>query len=292
MSTAATSRAIATLEAHLNARLLHRGTRRVTLTEAGKRYLQRCKQILECVDVAEAEAADAQLRPSGHLRIHASTGLGQSYLVPAILCYQPQHSAVSVDLTPSQHVPNIIDEGFDLTVQGSIAELPASSLVAQRLGTVHSVLCVSPSYLRKHGALRTFAELSRNPCHQLASTIFPRDVWIFDCPNGTETFPLSKTRFSVNVAGALAVALCEGTGIGALPISTASRLLRSGALCACWPIIGPQALFPSRQYLNAKVKTFVEFIMEFVPRIESKRCDAYHVNAQIESMAIRISINL
>jgi len=206
ISTAATSRAVAALEAHLNTRLLHRSTRRVILTEAGKRYLQRCEQILACVDVAEAEAADAQLRPSGHLRIHASTSLGQSYVVPAIVRYRERHPAVSVDLTLSQHTPDIIDEGYDLTVQASIAELPDSSLVAQRLGTVHSVLCASPAYLRGHGEPRTLAELSRHPCHQLVSPIFPRDVWTFEGPKGMETFALAKTNFGVNVAGALAVA--------------------------------------------------------------------------------------
>jgi DNA-binding transcriptional LysR family regulator len=280
MSTAATSRAIAALEAHLNTRLLHRSTRRVILTEAGTRYLQRCEQILAAVEAAEAEAADAQLRPSGHLRIHASTSLGQSYLVPAIVRYQQLHPAVTVDLTLSQHAPDIIDEGFDLTVQASIAELPDSSLVAQRLGTVHSVLCASPAYLSEHGAPRTLDELSNHPCHQLVSTIFPRDRWTFEGPNGIETFALAKASFGVNVAGALAVALREGLGIGALPMSTASRLLQSGVLVRVLPEYRLQALtlhalYPSRQYLNAKVKTFVEFIREFVQRILES--DAAHI---------------
>ncbi|WP_321797345.1 LysR family transcriptional regulator [Caballeronia sp. J97] len=279
-STAATSRTIAALEAHLHARLLHRSTRRVTLTEAGRRYLQRCEQILACVDAAEAEAADAQLRPSGHLRIHASTSLGQSYVVPAIVRYQARHPAVSIDLTLSQYTPDIIDEGYDLTVQASIAALPDSSLVAQRLGTVHSVLCASPDYLREQGEPRTLAELSLHRCYQLVSTIFPRDVWTFEGPNGTETFALAKANFGVNVAGALAVALREGMGIGALPMSTASRLLRDGTLVRVLPeyrlqALALHALYPSRQYLNAKVKTFVEFIKEFVPQVLES--DAAHI---------------
>lgn len=271
-STAATSRAIANLEAHLNARLLHRSTRRVILTEAGRRYLQRCEQILACVDQAEAEAADARVRPSGHLRIHASTSLGQSYVVPAIVRYQEQHPAVSIDLTLSQHTPDIIDEGFDLTVQASVTDLPDSSLVAQRLGTVHSVLCASPRYLSQHGTPQTLEDLSSHRCHQLVSTIFPRDCWTFEGPNGTEVFPLAQANFGVNVAGALAVALREGMGIGALPMSTAGAALKSGALVRVLPEYRLQsltlhALYPSRQYLNAKVKTFVEFIRDFFPTI-------------------------
>ncbi|SAK81845.1 LysR family transcriptional regulator [Caballeronia catudaia] len=278
-STAATSRAIASLEAHLKARLLHRSTRRVILTEAGRRYLQRCEQILACVDQAEAEAADARLRPAGHLRIHASTSLGQSYVVPAIVHYQEQHPTVSIDLTLSQHTPDIIDEGYDLTVQATIADLPDSSLVAQRLGTVHSVLCASPRYLNEHGTPRTLEELSRHRCYQLVSTIFPRDSWRFEGPNGIETFPLPKADFGVNVAGALAVALCEGMGIGALPMSTARAALTSGVLVRVLPEYRLQsltlhALYPSRQYLNAKVKTFVEFIKDFFPSIlESDAAD-------------------
>jgi DNA-binding transcriptional LysR family regulator len=128
--------------------------------------------------------------------------------------------------------------------------------------------------------------LSRHPCHQLVSPLFPRDVWTFEGPKGTETFALAKTNFGVNVAGALAVALREGVGIGALPMSTASKLLESGALVRVLPDYRLQALtlyalYPSRQYLNAKVRTFVEFVKDVVPRILES--DAAHIDAPRES---------
>lgn len=98
-TTAYASRAVSDLEAHLRTRLLNRTTRRIALTEAGERYLQRCEQILAYVDQAEAEAGDAHARPAGKLKMHAMAGIGQHYIVPMISRYQKLHPSVQIDLT-------------------------------------------------------------------------------------------------------------------------------------------------------------------------------------------------
>jgi len=272
ITTPAVSRAVSALEAYLRARLLNRSTRKVILTEAGHRYLQRCEQILTFVDQAEAEAADAQVRPTGQLRVHATSTFGQTYVTPAIVRYRQRYPSVSVDLTLSQRMPDIIDEGYDVSVLLSVEELPDSSLVAQRLGTLHSVLCAAPSYLREHGAPRDVQDLSRHTCFQFVSPVYPVDRWLLEGPNGIETARLQEAGFRINSADGLAVALKEGIGIGAVPMSTAVSGLRDGSLARVLPDYRLQpltayALYTSRRYLDAKIKTFVEILQDVIPQM-------------------------
>jgi DNA-binding transcriptional LysR family regulator len=281
----AVSRAVSALEAYLRTRLLNRSTRRVVLTEAGHRYLQRCEQILACVDQAEAEAADAQVRPTGQLRVHATSSFGQTYVTPAIVRYRQRYPSVSVELTLSQHMPDIIDEGYDVSVQLSVDELPDSSLVAQRLGTLHSVLCAAPSYLREHGVPRDVDELSQHACFQFVSSVYPTDRWLLEGPDGIETVHLRPAGFRVNSADGLAVALKDGIGIGVVPLATAVSALRDGSLARVLPAYRLQpltayALYTSRRYLDAKIKTFVEFLRDEIPQIletyETHLCNLQH----------------
>jgi DNA-binding transcriptional LysR family regulator len=270
IATAAVSRAVSSLETHLQARLLNRSTRRVVLTEAGERYLRRCEQILAYLDQAEAEAANAHALPSGRLRVHATTGFGQAYLVPAIVQYQRLHRSVSVELTLSQHVPDLLDEGYDVTLQLSAADLPDSGLISHALGSLHNVLCAAPAYLRERGTPRSVAELAGHDCLQLFTPVFPRDKWQLEGPFGVETFELPQATFQVNIAEALAGALREGIGIGALPMSTALPAMRNGSLLRVLPEYRLQrltvyAMYASRQFLDAKIRTFVEFLKESIP---------------------------
>ncbi|SIT41735.1 Transcriptional regulator [Paraburkholderia piptadeniae] len=265
------SRAIAALESHLRARLFNRSTRRVVLTETGKQYLARCAQILALVDDAEGQAADAQLRPMGHLRVHSSASLGQSYIVPAIVQYQRAFPTVAVGLTLSQHTPDLIEDGYDVTIQASVLELPDSSLVAHKLGTVYSVLCAAPEYLQVNGSPTSPSELQTHSCFQPLSSAFPRDRWLLEGPDGVEKLSLAEPSLTINVAEALGVALREGIGIGALPMSTAAPAFRDRSLVRVLPEYRLQglklyAMYASRQYLDAKVKTFVDFIRDAVPQ--------------------------
>jgi DNA-binding transcriptional LysR family regulator len=265
------SRAVAHLETRLRTRLFNRTTRSVALTEAGQHYFQHCQQILANIDLAEAEAADARVRPSGRLRVHAMPGFGQAYLVPAIIRYQEHYPSVSVDLTLSHHVPDIIDEGYDVAIQICTTRLPDSGLISQRLGTLHSVLCASPAYLGNHGTPDRVVGLACHSCLQLVTSLWPRDRWDLDGPYGQEAIELPATAFQVNIPDALRAALQEGKGIGALPISSAIPALKSGSLIRVLPgyqlhKLTAYVLYPSRQYLSAKIGTFVEFLREVVPR--------------------------
>lgn len=269
-TTAYASRAVSDLEAHLRTRLLNRTTRRIALTEAGERYLQRCEQILAYVDQAEAEAGDAHARPAGKLKVHAMTSFGQHYVVPAVGLYQERYPEVQIELTLAQRMPDLLDEGFDVSLTLATTGLPDSGLVSQRLGSAFSIVCASPAYLERHGVPQTPADLAHHTCMQMVTPVFPTDKWTFDGPNGEETVALGSSRFQVNVAEAMAVAVSRGMGIGLIPIYSAISGLRSGNLVWLLPEYTSQemslyALYPSRQYLDAKIRTWVEFLRDELP---------------------------
>lgn len=271
IQTANASRAISQLESQLRTRLLHRSTRRLALTEAGQRYLDRCKRILDCVDEAEAEAANARVDPSGRLRVHASPSFGQAYVVPTLVRYRERYPAVSIELTLSHHTPDIIEAGYDVMLQLSTTELPDSRLVSHRLGDVHNVLCAAPAYLNTHGVPRTAQDLEAHTCLQFVTTFLPRDRWHLHGPNGRETVAFPKAPVEINLPDALSVALREGIGIGALPMSTALAMFDRGELVRVLHEYRLQrltayAVHASRKYLDAKIKTFMDYLRETVPK--------------------------
>ncbi|MCO7555746.1 LysR family transcriptional regulator [Metapseudomonas otitidis] len=268
-TTANISRAVAHLEGHLKARLLNRTTRRIALTEAGQRYLLRCQQILAYVEEAEAEAGDAHARPAGRLRVHSMTGIGQHYVIRAIAGYRQQYPDVSFDLTLANRVPDLLDEGLDVAIVVA-TELPDSGLVSQRIGATYSILCASPDYIAERGAPRTPADLAQHECLLLISPVMPFDRWHFVGPDGEQMITLGNPSFQVNVGDAMTEAIRSGMGIGVLPLYSAMDGLRDGSLVPVLPhyrlqCLNIYALYPSRQYLDAKIKTWVTYLRETLP---------------------------
>jgi DNA-binding transcriptional LysR family regulator len=263
------SRWISELEGHLRTRLLNRTTRRVALTEAGQRYLERCREILASVAAAEAEASDARAIPAGTLRIHAMSSIGQHYVIPAIAAYQARYPEVTVDLTLSQSVPDLLEEGYDVAIRLSPDALPDSNFVSHHLGTIRTVLCAAPRYLEVHGMPRTVKDLASHSCLQLALPMFPSDRWLLMGPDGEREFQLPASRFKVNMSDAMAVALHEGMGIGTLPTLAIRSALRTGSLVRVLPDYHLQelnvyAVYASRQYLDAKIRTWVQFARKWI----------------------------
>jgi DNA-binding transcriptional LysR family regulator len=266
------SRLVSELEAHLRTRLLNRTTRRIALTGPGERYLQRCYAIIAAVAEAEAEASNAHAKPVGTLKVHAMSSLGQNYVVPAIAAYQERYPDVTVDLTLSQNVPDLIEDGYDVALRVTSTSLPDSGYIAHSLGTLYSVLCASPGYLEKHGVPKTVEDLSHHMCLQVAMPVFPSDRWLLKGVDGEHEFKLPNGRFKVNVPDAMATALQAGMGIGALPTFAIRSLIRSGSLVRVLPEYHLQtlnvfAVYASRQYLDAKIKTWVEFLREWMTQV-------------------------
>jgi DNA-binding transcriptional LysR family regulator len=270
LTTSYVSRAVATLEAHLRTRLLHRTTRRIALTEAGQRYLMRCEQILGYIEEAEAEASDAHARPAGTLKVHAVTGIGQHYLIDAAAGYNEKYPDVSFDLTLANRTTDILDEGYDISVVIA-RELPDSGFISKQLGKTYSVLCASPAYVEKYGMVRQPADLAKHRCLRLVNPVMSLDKWLLDGPDGQELVTVNQTPFQVNSADALSVALKAGMGIGVMPVYVALQYLQDGSLVRVLPNhtlfpLGVYALYPSRQYLDAKIRTWVEFLREYMPQ--------------------------
>jgi DNA-binding transcriptional LysR family regulator len=258
VTTPQASRAITDLESRLHTRLLHRTTRHLSLTEAGERYLQHCEQILAQIDLAEAEAAGAGAQPSGKL-----------HLAPLIARYRKRFPEVMIDLVLAQRVPDIIDEGFDVSVVVA-RELADSALVSQRIGSVYTILCASPRYLSKHGTPLRLVDLNKHTCLQLILPDVPLGQWHFEGEDETVFRHVRPAPLTVNVAEALGEVIRAGMGIGPLPISVALPGLRDGSLVRVLPghrlrANNIYAMYASRRYLDAKIRTFVEFLRDEVP---------------------------
>ena len=268
-STAQTSRLLSELESLLQARLLQRSTRRLALTEVGTRYLERCRLILGEIEDANAEAAGAHLIPRGHLRVQSTTGLGIQLLAPLVARYVKLYPQVNIDLTLSQRPPDLLEEGHDVVITLS-SDLPDSEMIGQPLGSFCSLISAAPSYLQNHGVPQTPADLNQHRCLHLVDPLFT-DSWTFRDEHGEQSIRPGNV-FQVNVAEAMAQAAQAGLGICLLPDYVAVDSYQRGSLVRVLPHyrlheIGIFALYPSRRFLDAKVRTWVEFLKQEIPKV-------------------------
>ncbi|PLZ03147.1 LysR family transcriptional regulator [Burkholderia sp. WAC0059] len=268
MTTGVMSRALSELERHLKARLMHRSTRRLALTPVGEHYLQRCLKILADVDLAEEEASGAHVRPTGQLKMHTFASIGQHYVLPAFTEYQRQYPDVSIDIALLQRMPDLFDGSSEMAVVTAMA-LPDSELVSHLLGSTFSILCASPGYLGARGAPALPQDLLDHDCLLLRTPAFPTYVWQLEGPRGTVQIDVSG-RVQTNTAESLAVSIRHGLGIGMLPLYAAIDDLSRGTLVRVLPEYTLQkmniyALYPSRHFVDARVRTWVEFLRVHMP---------------------------
>ncbi|AZF11087.1 Transcriptional regulator, LysR family [Pseudomonas sp. R2-37-08W] len=263
------SKAVTHLEARLQTRLINRTTRRLALTEAGTRYLQRCEKILDELREADEEAGTAQVTPVGRLKIHAMAAVGNHYVIDAIAKYRETYPSVLFDLTLNNRLPDLLEEGYDMSIVLA-RDLPDSGFVAQRLGTTYSILCASPDYLNKRGMPDTPGSLGERDCLRIVNTVMPAEHWIFEGPEGVETVTTPLSPFHVNTADAMTVAITLGMGIGIQPIASAVAGLKAGTLVRVLPKyrfeeLNLFAIYPSRKFVDAKIKTWVAFLQDYMP---------------------------
>jgi DNA-binding transcriptional LysR family regulator len=297
MTTAQVSRSVTDLESRLRTRLLNRTTRRMALTEAGERYLRSCRRILADLDQAEAEAAAAQANPSGKLRVYGGTSFGQHYVMPLIADYQHHLPDVSVDLTIAHQMPDIIEEGYDVAVVVA-AELEDSALISLHLGSTAAILCASREYLRVHGMPQSFDALDGHTCLQLTDASLPAGQWVSEGPHGETFRHAGVTPLQVNDPEALALAIRGGMGIGPLPVPVALPGLVDGSLVRVLPThrlqkLNIYALYASRRYVDAKIRTFVEFLREKVPLVLAEQeavLSAYDAGVQLRRQTSRTRV--
>ncbi|CAM3836884.1 HTH-type transcriptional activator AaeR [Pseudomonas reidholzensis] len=262
------SRAVSALEQMLDTRLLQRSTRRLSVTDAGRRFYDRCTAILADLENAEAEARNALLEPRGTLRVHCVPGLARQLVTAAVLEYRQAFADVSVDLLLSQRMPNLLEDQLDVSIQ--IARvLPDSAYVSQKIGVSHCVLVASPDYLAQHTPPSAPEDLRDHQCLLLGTVDYARDEWQLKSARGDATFVHTGPHFSVNDMEAMSTAVKRGAGIGLLAGFSAIDDLRSGALVRVLPDYYSEernvyAVYTSRQFVDAKISRFIEALKTHV----------------------------
>jgi DNA-binding transcriptional LysR family regulator len=258
------SRAVTSLEEQLHTAVLHRTTRHLSLTEAGSRFYERAKVILADLDAATDEARNASVSPAGKLRLHCAPGLAQSTVAAALVGYQMRYPDVSVELKIEQSMPNLVEEGYDVSLI-SATQLPDSMYVAQTLGAAWAVMVASPDYVKQHGMPLTREDLAAHRLLELESPASPSREWHIESAHDTHVVTLAKAPMHINVPDVLRAALLAGAGIGTLATYSVADDLAAGTLVRVLPQYRLKpftvfAVYPSRRYLEAKVRTLLDHL--------------------------------
>ena len=262
MSPQMVGRYVALLEDRLGTRLLQRTTRRQSLTEAGRLFHAQAKRILEEVETAHADVLALGDRPRGTLRVTAPATLGAHCLMPSLCHYLRDHPEVSVDLTLSDRVVDIVEEGYDAAIR--IGALPDSSLIARPLAPYDFIACASPDYLARRGSPRVPADLAGHECLRYASTSHsPANTWQFTRDGRTQAIGMTG-RLRINDARALVAATLAGCGIMFGPMMVLKDEIGAGRLVRVLPEYdGPSRpitlLYPADRRPSPKLRSFVDW---------------------------------
>jgi len=264
ISKSAVSKRINQLEQQLGVRLLHRTTRKLSLTEAGERYFQHASQALRAANQAEDAVTQLQGEPQGRLKISTPMSFGRLHVAPLIPKFMKHYPKIQIDLVMDDRNVDLVSEGFDLAIRSGNS-LPDSSLVARKLAPLRQLICASPEYIEHYGQPNSPNELSSHNCILFS---YSGDVneWTLHSKLGVENMLVSG-NYRVNNSEALLEALRQGIGIGRLPTFVAGADLKQGRLVKllpdyCIPAHTFYAVFPEREYLPAKVRAFLDFTIE------------------------------
>jgi DNA-binding transcriptional LysR family regulator len=263
VSKTAVSRLIGDLEARLGVRLLHRTTRKLSLTVEGEVFHARCKELLAGLDEAEAEVTARADEAVGLLRLNVPVSFGLLHLAPLWPAFMAQHPNVTLDVTLADRIVDLVEEGYDLAVR--IAQLPSSSLVSRRLTATRLVLCASPEYLRRHGAPSHPSEIAQHAV--LTYTLLAMgEHWAFEGPQGPVSVKVTP-RMRSNSGDTCCAAALQHQGIVLQPSFMVGTHLHSGALVEVLPQyrsleLGVYAVYASRKHVTPKVRVLIDFLVE------------------------------
>lgn len=264
MSRAMTSKYVAHLEHHLGTRLLQRTTRRLTLTESGAGYHERCLQILADIRAAEEGALHLTETPRGTLRVTVPVSFGILHLGPIVPHYLQQYPDVKLDIMLTDRRVDLIDEGLDLAVR--IGTLPESELIARKFAADRVAICAAPTYLARHGTPLVPEDLGRHSCLNYAYAA-GGDEWKLTGPDGRQHSVKVGGGLRANNGDMLKLAAIGGAGLMRQPLFLCADDIRAGRLVEVLADyrsaeLGMYALYPSRKHLSAKVRTFVDFLVD------------------------------
>lgn len=264
MSKPTVSRQVADLEARLGVRLLHRTTRKLSLTPEGEVFYARCKELLENVDEAEAEISARSGEARGLLKVNVPVTFGLLHLAPLWPEFMELHPQVTLDVTLADRVVDLVEEGFDMAVR--IARLPSSSLISRRIAWTRMVLCASPGYLRRRGAPTHPTELSGHDvmAYSLLST---GETWEFTGPDSEAVSVRVQPRMRTNSGDTCRMAALRHKGIVLQPSFLVGPDLQAGTLVELMPEyrsfeLGVYAVYPSRKFVSPKVRLLIDFLAD------------------------------
>ena len=265
LSNATATRGLAALEARLGVRLVQRNTRRLHLTEAGEAFRVRCKTILADMQDAEAAAQSSVAAPSGVLRVSGSLSLCVMHVAPLLPAFTARHPQLRVDLVVANRYDDQLDSGIDVALRVREAEADSLSITVRRLAQTRRVLAASPQYLQRHGRPRSVAELA---AHALLIYSYANNAGELRFRRGEEERVLPvQGLLSANDGLVLRTAALAHLGILVQPLYVIQGDIAAGRLV---PVLDDWALpplainiaYPSRHYLPAKVRCFVDFMAE------------------------------
>jgi DNA-binding transcriptional LysR family regulator len=269
---ATVSRKVSELETHLKTRLLNRSSRRITLTDAGRSYVAACKRILEDLGEAERAASGEYSAPKGDLIITAPIVFGRLHVLPIAIEFLRAFPDIDIRIALADRVTNILEEHVDLAVR--IGELPDSSLVARRVGSIRRVVCASPAYLVERSTPKSPSELGTHDCITFEGMTSP-DAWTFTIGRSDASVAI-HSRLIVNTAEAAIDAAIAGVGITRVLSYQIATAVQAGALAivlqefepAPWPV---SLVYTGHRLLPLKLRTFLDFA---TPRLKARISDA------------------
>jgi DNA-binding transcriptional LysR family regulator len=235
----------------------------VSLTESGRAFYERSVQVLADLEEAEQEAQRAAVVPRGTIRLTTSVNFGVRHLAPAIAAFLAAHAEVRFDVSLSDRMVDLVEEGFDLAIR--IGAPGSDNVVARKIGETRLVPCASPAYLAAHGAPQLPGDLARHNCFTY-EYVTPRNLWRFRDPAGAEHAVRVSGRLHSNNGDLLAEVAARGAGIVFEPAFIVGPEVRAGRLVPLLQDFAAlptpiYAVYPSRKHLSAKVRLFVEFVI-------------------------------
>jgi len=262
LSPAMVSKHVQALEERLGARLLNRTMRRMSLTEIGRGYYERARQVIADLEDADRAAGDLHAAPRGLLKVNAPFSFGIRHVGPAIADYLTAYPEVSIDITLNDHYIDLLAESVDVALR--IGRLADSSLIARRLAPIRLALCASPAYLRRHGTPRTPRDLAGHNC-LLYTYAASGDEWRFIGPDGREEAVRVSGGLRANNGDLLQAAMGEGVGIALAPTFMIGEAVKAGTLMRLLqdyrlPESALHAVYPPGRHLTAKLRSFIDFL--------------------------------
>ena len=265
---ATVSRRVAELETHLKAELFQRSSRRMTLTDAGRDYVEACKRIMEQVDDAERQVSGEYRTPKGELTVTTPWGLGHTHMLPLAIEFLDAFPDIGLRLLLTDRIVDAAEESIDVSIR--IGSLPESSMVAALIGSIRVVVCASPAYLAANGRPRTLNHLRDHDCVAINSVSLPNS-WRFRNGNRQCFVPI-RSRLCVNTSEAAVIAAISGAGLTRVMSYKMAAAKRAGTLELVLESFELEPLpvhiiYSPRKPIPLKLRAFLDWV---TPRLKAR----------------------